>query len=136
MPIWLNLRSNLTTLSVFSVLRSSLNYHPCSRPLLQKLILLFIIKLSFSPLFSLIHGYFSLTSLIFPVRPILISNSAPLASIPAMIVSPLYRPGIASPYCTGVKFGHKLGQICPKCDKTGTFSDHISVHFARRTKMY
>ena len=29
----------------------------------------------------------------------------------------------------GVRFGPKVGQIGPKWDKSGTFSDQISVHF-------
>ena len=29
----------------------------------------------------------------------------------------------------GVKLGPKMGQMGAKCDKSGTFSDHISVHF-------
>ena len=28
-----------------------------------------------------------------------------------------------------VRFGSKLGQICPKWDKSGIFKDHFSVHF-------
>ena len=37
-----------------------------------------------------------------------------------------------------VRFGSKVGQIGPKLNKSGTFSDQISVHFgsARRAKMY
>ena len=32
------------------------------------------------------------------------------------------------------RFGSKVGQIGPKLDKSGTFSDHISVHLAHRAK--
>ena len=34
------------------------------------------------------------------------------------------------------RFGSKLGQIRSKWDKTGTFSDQISVHLARSSQMY
>ena len=30
------------------------------------------------------------------------------------------------------RFGSKVGQIGPKLDKSGTFSDQISVHLARQ----
>ena len=36
----------------------------------------------------------------------------------------------SSPCTKDVKFGSKLGQINPKRNKSGTFSDHISVHLA------
>ena len=32
-------------------------------------------------------------------------------------------------YFTVTRFGPKVGQISPKWDKSGTFSDQISVHF-------
>ena len=34
------------------------------------------------------------------------------------------------------RFGSKVGQIGPKWDKSGTFSDQISVHLARSSQMY
>ena len=33
-----------------------------------------------------------------------------------------------------VRFGFKVVQIGPKWDKSGTFSDHISVHFVSASK--
>ena len=33
--------------------------------------------------------------------------------------------------CRDGRFGFKVGQIGPKWDKSGTFSDQISVHLAR-----
>ena len=36
----------------------------------------------------------------------------------------------------GGRFGSKVGQIGPKLDKVGTFSDHISVHLAQMSQMY
>ena len=35
-----------------------------------------------------------------------------------------------------IMFGSKVGQIGPKWDKSGTFSDQISVHLARSSQMY
>ena len=32
------------------------------------------------------------------------------------------------------RFGSKVGQMCPKWDKSGAFSDQISVHLAPRAK--
>ena len=32
------------------------------------------------------------------------------------------------------RFGSKVGQICQKWDKSGAFSDQISVHLARGAK--
>ena len=32
------------------------------------------------------------------------------------------------------RFGSKVGQIGPKWDKSGTFSDQLSVHLAHRAK--
>ena len=32
------------------------------------------------------------------------------------------------------RFGYKVGQIGPKWDKSGAFSDQISVHLAPRAK--
>ena len=34
------------------------------------------------------------------------------------------------------RFGSKVGQIGPKWDKSGAFSDQISVHLARRRQMH
>ena len=34
------------------------------------------------------------------------------------------------------RFGFKVGQIDPKRDKSGTFSDQISVHLARSSQTY
>ena len=33
-----------------------------------------------------------------------------------------------------VEFGHKVGQIDPEWDKSVTFSDKISVHFALKSE--
>ena len=34
------------------------------------------------------------------------------------------------------RFGSKVGQISPKWDKSGAFSDHISVHFVGEIRDY
>ena len=38
--------------------------------------------------------------------------------------------------CWLTRFGHKMGQIGPRWDKSGTFSIQITVHLAQRAKMY
>ena len=36
----------------------------------------------------------------------------------------------------GARFAYKVGQIGPKWEKSGAFSDQISVHFARGRQMH
>ena len=38
--------------------------------------------------------------------------------------------------CTVTRFGPKVGQIGPKWDKSGKFSDQIQYILAHRAKMY
>ena len=38
--------------------------------------------------------------------------------------------------CRDARFGPKVSQIYPKWEKSGTFSEQISVHFSRWVKMY
>ena len=46
-----------------------------------------------------------------------------------------HRPNSDKPDRDG-RFGPKVGQIGPKWDKSGAFSDQISVHLARWRQMH
>ena len=50
---------------------------------------------------------------------------------------PLYDPLLNTVYLDrGVRLIHKLGQISPKWDNSGTFPDQISAHFGSVSRMY